>query len=869
MKKLPYYLLLLFAIFTSQEKVFATHVVGAETSYKCTSTPGIFEVTLILYRNCDGVDLCFGGCGATCTQPMDIIGNDPSCASVTFGSISLSLQSVRDVTLNSSCPNTKNTCTNMGCVTPGSYTPAIERYEFKGLVNLGPTSGIPASCCNIRLSWQLCCRSTQIATVAPGANFYIDAVINRCLSVAPCNSSPDLDEIPFALCGGESAVFNAGGVDPDYDSVSVAFAPALMGFNSSVTYDQPWAYNKPMPWTGQWDGQFPAGIRCEPNGQVMFTPTNSSGSNWYGVVAFEIKQWKLVNGVQTVVGITRRDQQMIVLANCPPNNVPRLTTEPPSQTNPNAPRVNWEVCAGHQLCFDIMAKDTDFILPTISDTTYLTWNKALLSLGATFLPTYNPADRRKPAPLGGPREDKYQFCWTPAENLASASPYYFVVSGKDNRCPNPGTVSRAFAIKVIPSPDVTLTASGDSCGKWTLGYTKNKPSQTITGEWHVAKDSGDYTFANGYNVLPTTAGGAKAYFRKPGKYLARFVAYVPGSATTGPCPKEFDDTLDVTVVPDLNDSISKTNALCLGINNGSITLKGKSGVAPYQYRLNQEPYGTNAIFSNLAPGTYIAWVKDAAGCEIFDTVVILQQASSPVTSNLTVIPASCYQNADGQIAIIASGGTSPYQYRLDAGAFQTGSVFSSLQRGNYTVTVRDANNCESIDPAEITSPPKVSDDHIFGPTSVVLNDQKSYYIKAIPGVMYTWKVEKGTILINNDSAIGVSWDTLGTGKVSVTATGSVPACAVTTTITITIGSTGLDDIAKQLGIEVFPNPATTVLNVKRKRLPEEQTIALYDVQGKMLLQQQLKEEQQLNIEGLAKGVYILKIGDWRGQIIKQ
>jgi hypothetical protein len=872
MKKPYYYSVLFFLalVFGSQRQALASHIIGAEISYKCTTTPGIFEATLILYRNCDGgVELCMGGCGSSCTQTLSIQGADPSCVSATFGSAIMNLVSVRDVVMNAGCPNVKNTCGNMGCVTPGSYTPGIERYEFKGLVNIGATSGIPAACCNVRLSWELCCRSGQIATGSAGQNFYIDAVINRCLSVSPCNSSPELDEFPFTLCGGESAILNAGGVDPDFDSLSFAFAPALQGGNSSVTYTAPWSFNTPLPWTGPANGQFPAGIRCDPlTGQIMFTPTNSSGSNWHGLLAVEIKQWKTINGVPTVIGITRRDQEVIVLATCAPNNVPRLTSEPPSLANPNSPRTQWEVCAGEQLCFNIIAKDTDFAPPTISDTTYLSWNQALATLGATFLPTYIPSDRRKPAPLGGPREDKYQFCWTPTDNLASNTPYYFVVTGKDNRCPNPGKITRAFSIKVLPTVNITLTANGDSCGKWTLGYTKNKPSQNVTGIWHIAKDTSDYTFSNGYYTVANTSGTAQANFRKPGKYLVRFTSQIP-NGSSGSCTKIYEDTLDVKVVTSMTDSISKTNAFCLGQNNGSITLKGKNGVAPYQYRLNQMPYGSAATFNNLAPGEYIAWVKDAGGCEIYDTVQITQLSSTPVTSSFTITPASCYHIPDGIISIAASGGTPPYQYSLNAGPFQSGSSFSSLKTGLYAVIVKDINNCIDIDSIVVPAPPKVSVDTIIGETSVGHHELETYAITIQSGVSYTWTVKKGVIINTGPSSVTVNWDTVGTGSVAVTAVGAEPGCAVTTTIPVTVGATGLNDLAKQFGLEVFPNPATSILNITLKTLPEDKTITLYDIQGRVMIQQPLEEHQQLNIDQLAKGIYILKIADWRGRIIKQ
>ncbi|MCU0443168.1 MAG: hypothetical protein MUE96_12280, partial [Bacteroidia bacterium] len=346
----------------------ADHVVGSDISWKCTTTPGVFEVTLVIFRDCQGIPLCFGGgCGSGCSQSMNLRGADPSCNNTSYGSFSLQLVSVRDAAPEVDCPTAKSICNNMGCVTAGTFTPAIERYEFKGFMNVGATSGIPATCCNVKITWEMCCRNNGINTGASWQNFYVESTINRCHSVNPCNNSPVLSNDPIAfICGGEEFIFNNGATDPEFDSLTYAFTPSLQGAGSSVTYTPPYAFDRPMPWTGSATAEFPAGIRClSDNGDIMFTPGNTSGNNFTGVVmAIEIKQWKIINGVPTVLSTTRRDVQMVVLGSCPNNNSPRLRTNPASLVSPNAPRTNWQVCAGDQLCFTVTAKDTDFFPPT-------------------------------------------------------------------------------------------------------------------------------------------------------------------------------------------------------------------------------------------------------------------------------------------------------------------------------------------------------------------------------------------------------------------------------------------------------------------------------------------------------------------------
>ena len=224
-KKIIYLFLLSFIFSTISFKSFGSHVAGADMSYTCTSTPGLWHIKLATYE-----------------------GADPSCDGNNFGSVQLNLTGVSDVNPNPQCPNAKSICDNNGCITPGTYTPGIEKYVFEGDINLGPNSGIPASCCNIRIVFQEQARSGNINTGSAGQNFYIETIINRCLSYFPCNSSPEFLNDPFAvICGGQPYVFNNGAADPDHDSLTYEFAPALQGPGQSVSYNAPWAYDWPVP----------------------------------------------------------------------------------------------------------------------------------------------------------------------------------------------------------------------------------------------------------------------------------------------------------------------------------------------------------------------------------------------------------------------------------------------------------------------------------------------------------------------------------------------------------------------------------------------------------------------------------------------
>lgn len=71
----------------------------------------------------------------------------------------------------------------------------------------------------------------------------------------------------------------------------------------------------------------------------------------------------------------------------------------------------------------------------------------------------------------------------------------------------------------------------------------------------------------------------------------------------------------------LNITVAADNAAC-GTNSGSIQILAEGGVAPYEFRINDQTFQGNSLFEGLAPGTYQVAAKDAGGCEVIHSVHI-------------------------------------------------------------------------------------------------------------------------------------------------------------------------------------------------------------------------------------------------------
>lgn len=149
-------------------------------------------------------------------------------------------------------------------------------------------------------------------------------------------------------------------------------------------------------------------------------------------------------------------------------------------------------------------------------------------------------------------------------------------------------------------------------------------------------------------------------------------------------------TVTVAAGNNLSASFISTNVLCNGATTGSITVTPSNGQTPYQYAINGGAFQNSNTFSNLAAGTYTIQVKDNGNCTTNLQVPITQ----PTALNVTAVTANatCAATPNGTITATGSGGTPGYTYSINGTTFQSSGSFL-VSPGNYTVTVKDLNNC--------------------------------------------------------------------------------------------------------------------------------------------------------------------------------
>jgi hypothetical protein len=155
--------------------------------------------------------------------------------------------------------------------------------------------------------------------------------------------------------------------------------------------------------------------------------------------------------------------------------------------------------------------------------------------------------------------------------------------------------------------------------------------------------------------------------------------------------------LNFSILPgvDIQAGVTVTPTCTANVPGNTVTVSVNAAVAAnVQYSVDGVTYQASNTFSNLAPGTYTAYVQYTNGC--IDTEGFVIDNLVPVAANAAVTAdVLCFGNATGVITVTATGGTGALQYAISpAFAYGTSNVFSGLAAGTYTIRVRDAIGCE-------------------------------------------------------------------------------------------------------------------------------------------------------------------------------
>jgi gliding motility-associated-like protein len=256
-------------------------------------------------------------------------------------------------------------------------------------------------------------------------------------------------------------------------------------------------------------------------------------------------------------------------------------------------------------------------------------------------------------------------------NLAAAS-YNFYVKAAG------GCVSPAAAATVNAGPQITATASPlpTSCQGATDGsVTVNAQSGTGPFEYRQGA-AGTWQSANSFTAL--AAGSYDFYMRNASGCIT---AAIPVTISAGSA---------------LQAVATAASTSCSGANDGTVTVTNQNGTGPFEYRMSATgTWQASGVFSNLAPGTYDFYIRNAGGC-VSAAVQATVTAGSVMQASAIPTSTSCQGATNGSVQVNALSGSGPFEYRMGAaGTWQSSNIFPGLASGSYTFYAKAASGCIS------------------------------------------------------------------------------------------------------------------------------------------------------------------------------
>ncbi len=304
---------------------------------------------------------------------------------------------------------------------------------------------------------------------------------------------------------------------------------------------------------------------------------------------------------------------------------------------------------------------------------------------------------------------------------------------------------------------------------------------------------------------------------------------------------------------------------CHGLEDGAIALTLEDATAP-EYLWDDDLASTDPELNGLTAGTYTVWVADGE-CLAVESYTI--EEPEMLLAEAAIEHIVCANEETGNIYLTPQGGTTPYTYIWSNG--DSVRDLLDVPAGEYNVTVRDFHEClydttftiKGNDPLEVSATINNSDD----------GQNNGSIILAVSGGVpdYTFSWSHGA-----QSSV-LSDLPVGTYTVIIT---DAEGCTLEETFMVGTVSTNPIHLADN-GMEIFPNPASQMLNVKitgREISGKSLKVEVMNILGAVVTEMQVTDylagnAVQLDLRGFEKGMYILRVSaedqTWKARFIKK
>lgn len=321
----------------------------------------------------------------------------------------------------------------------------------------------------------------------------------------------------------------------------------------------------------------------------------------------------------------------------------------------------------------------------------------------------------------------YSYAWAPVTNTTTAANNipagnYSVTVTDANACSYVSTFTISQPAQLSPTISTTsITCNGAANGTASLSISGGIPAYTYT--W-----------------LPVNS------------YATSIASLTPGSYTLlAKDSKSCSVTQTFAIVQPLvlTYTSAHTDEFCINAD-GTATLNVNGGTGPYTYSWTAPGSPTTNVATNLATGTYSAFISDVNSCTVtaFVTIGNLSNMIAHITGKTDV---TCHGSCNGTATASISGGSAPYTYNWLSVPSGTAASVTGLCAGTYTVKITDNTGCYAYTSVNITEP-SVLNYTITGTPRICTGQSATLSVNPSGGLApYTYTWQPGTI--NTSTAV--------------------------------------------------------------------------------------------------------------------
>lgn len=423
---------------------------------------------------------------------------------------------------------------------------------------------------------------------------------------------------------------------------------------------------------------------------------------------------------------------------------------------------------------------------------------------------------------------------TGASYTANTAGAYTVQVTDSNNCVNTSTPATNVTVNPLPAATITPSGAVNICSGSSV--TLVGPSGTgLTFQWRNGNANATGTSTNAsyttsaagnYRLIVTSAAGCRdtSVLANVTVQPLPAVAMAPSTATTG------------------------CDSVVLSTANTGVT---------YQWNYNNAPIvgATNPTYAATVSGNYsLTNTSTANGCAATSANVAITVNQAPL-ANITYSSPIVFCEGGAVVLNTYTGANQTYEWRNNnvviPGA--TTPEYITSQSGIYTVkVVNTVTGCTRISAIPVI----VRVNPI--PSPVIAYNAALYQLSTTqPFSLYQWYYNMQPIA----GATQRTHNPQQNGAYAVTVTDSNGCTNVSPVVFV--NSVGVVNTAAAKSITIYPNPTTGTLYVKAAM---QVNLSLRDVTGKVVMSREGAD--QLDLEYLADGMYLLYITDRSGQLIR-